>query len=121
MLGHTWYIQYMLNQLYALGKTKVDLTDVETIISDTLEEENVTYKTYCELISKGKLKLLRSIAKEQKVTAPFENGFMQRNGYSSQSISKFFHFFPKNSFSFQKNHVLLHCVSIKAFILLIFK
>jgi len=85
MLGHTWYIQCVLNQLYALGKTNVDLTDVETIISDTLEEENVTYKTYCELMSKGQLKLLRSIAKEQKVAAPFENGFMQRNDLSAPS------------------------------------
>jgi AAA+ ATPase superfamily predicted ATPase len=85
MLGHTWYIQNILNQLYTLGKPEVSLDDVENIITDTLVEENATYKTYCELISKGQLKLLRSIAKEKKVVAPFENGFMQKNDLTAPS------------------------------------
>jgi hypothetical protein len=85
MLGHTWYIQYILNQLYALEKTKVSIHDVENIITDTLVEENATYKTYCELISKGQLKLLRSIANEKKVVLPFENGFMKKYELSAPS------------------------------------
>jgi AAA+ ATPase superfamily predicted ATPase len=85
MLGHTWYIQSILNQLYGLGKSKLTSSDVETIIADTLEEENATYKTYCELISRGQLKLLRSIAKEKQIVAPFENGFMRKYELSAPS------------------------------------
>jgi len=85
MLGHTWYIQNIMNQLYALNKQTVDFVDVETIITETLKEENATYKTYCELISKGQLKLLSAIAKEKTVTALFENGFMQKYGLSAPS------------------------------------
>jgi len=85
MLGHTWYVQYILNQLYSLEKTKVSFDDVEKIITNTLEEENATYKTYCELISKGQLKLLRGIANEKNVVAPFENGFMKKNELAAPS------------------------------------
>jgi len=85
MLGHTWYIQIILNQLYTLKKSKIFLDDVETIIAEILMEENATYKTYCELISKGQLKLLIAIAKEKKVTAPYENGFMQKYQLSAPS------------------------------------
>jgi len=85
MLGHTWYIQYLLNQLYALQKDMVTFNDVEAIIAETLEEENATYKTYCGLISKGQLRLLNAIAKEKKVVTPFENGFMQKYELSALS------------------------------------
>jgi AAA+ ATPase superfamily predicted ATPase len=85
MLGHTWYIQNIMNQLYALNKSKVTSADVETIITDILEEENATYKTYCELISRGQLKLLKSIAHEKQIVAPFENGFMKKHELSAPS------------------------------------
>jgi len=85
MLGHTWYIQYLLNQLYALEKRTVTFHDVEAIITNALEEENATYKTYCDLISRGQLRLLTSIAQEKKVLTPFENGFMKKHELSAPS------------------------------------
>jgi len=85
MLGHTWYIQYILNQLYALNKQTITFHDVEAIVADTLEEENATYKTYCGLISRGQLKLLRGIAQEKSVFTPFENGFMKKHELSAPS------------------------------------
>ena len=88
MLGHTWYIQYIMNQLYTLNKKTIDRNDVQTIINETLVEETATYKTYCELISKGQLRLLTAIANEGKVVSPFENGFMKKHELSAPSSVK---------------------------------
>ena len=53
-----------------------------------LEEENVTYKTYCELIPKGQLRLLRAIAREKKVYEPYESVFMKKYDLTAVSSVK---------------------------------
>ena len=67
VLGHTWYIQMLLNQLYALPQKIYSEADLNKIIVDILREENATYKTYCELLTKRQLRLLTAIAKERKI------------------------------------------------------
>jgi AAA+ ATPase superfamily predicted ATPase len=83
--GHTWYVQFMLNQLFSLPAIGYTLQDVNLLIDDILQEENATFKTYCEVISKGQLNLLRAIAKEKKVTEPYDAGFMRRHHLTAPS------------------------------------
>jgi len=83
--GHTWYIQFVLNQLFAQTKSEYTENDISIIINDVLKEENSTYKTYCELISKGQLRLLRAIAIEEKVSEPYETSFMQKHALTAPS------------------------------------
>jgi len=52
------------------------------------QNKNATYKTYCEMITKGQLILLRAIAKEQNVKMPFEHAFMQKHGLKAASSVK---------------------------------
>ena len=85
MSGHTWYIQLLLNQLFALQKNNYSVSDVEYLIDDILEEENATFKTYCEIITKGQLQLLKAIAVEKKVSEPFEAGFMKKHNLTAPS------------------------------------
>lgn len=84
-LGHTWYIQTILNHLFSINKTQYDITDVENIINEILEEENATYKTYCEIITKGQLRLLIAIAKEEILSSPFDASFIKRNNLTAVS------------------------------------
>ena len=42
----------LLNQLYALPLKTYSEADLNKIIADILKEENATYKTYCELLTK---------------------------------------------------------------------
>ena len=86
--GHTWYIQLVLNLLFALNKSSYSLQNAKDVIDGILQEESATYKTYCEMITKGQLNLLRAIAKEQNVTAPFEQAFMQKHGLKAVSSVK---------------------------------
>jgi len=88
LMGHTWYIQFVLNQLFSLSKTEYTEQDVTAIISDVLQEENATYKTYCEVISKGQLRLLKAIAIEKKVSEPYESTFMLKHGLTAPSSVK---------------------------------
>ncbi len=88
MMGHTWYVQYLLNQLFSLSKSEYTVQDVNDLLEDILQEENATFKTYCEVISKGQLRLLRAIANEKKVSEPFEANFMRTYNLTAASSVK---------------------------------
>jgi len=83
--GHTWYVQLILNKLFALNKNHCSVQDVEILINEILEEENATFKTYCEIITKGQLRLLKAIAVERKVSEPFEANFIRRHNLTAPS------------------------------------
>ncbi len=85
MLGHTWYIQFILNQLYALPRKKYEETDLNKILAGVLEEENATYKTYCELLTKGQLRVLTAIAKERKINMLTHSGFLKKHNLTAAS------------------------------------
>jgi hypothetical protein len=85
MSGHTWYIQLVLNQLFSLSQDSYSPQDVEALIAEILEEENATFKTYCEIITKGQLRLLKAIAAEKKVSGLFESEFMKKYGLTAPS------------------------------------
>ncbi|MDR3308523.1 MAG: ATP-binding protein [Tannerella sp.] len=88
LFGHTWYMQFILNELYSLSQTSYSTADVDELIRDVLQEETATYKTYCETISKGQLRLLKAIAKERKLAKPFDSDFMRRYALTAPSSVK---------------------------------
>jgi AAA+ ATPase superfamily predicted ATPase len=88
VLGHTWYIQFILNQLFALPQKEYTERDVQGVISSVLQEENATYKTYCELLTKGQLRVLTAIAKERKIATPFQSAFIQKHHLTATSSIK---------------------------------
>jgi AAA+ ATPase superfamily predicted ATPase len=88
VLGHTWYVQFILNQLFSINKIEPQQQDIELIIDDILQEENATFKTYCEVITAGQLRVLRAIAKEHKVSAPYEATFMRKHNLTAVSSVK---------------------------------
>ncbi len=86
--GHTWYVQLILNLLFAMDRTSYSEQNAKEAINGILQEENATYKTYCEMITKGQLCLLRAIAKEHRVESPYEYSFMQKHGLKAASSVK---------------------------------
>ena len=85
MFGHTWYIQIILNYLFSSKTNTYTEQTVNEIVCDILEEENATYKTYCEMITKGQLRVLRAIAAERRVAEPFEHNFMKKHSLTAAS------------------------------------
>ena len=88
VLGHTWYMQLILNQLYSLPQKKYSETDLNRIVANVLEEENATYKTYCELLTKGQLRVLTAIAKEHKVATLTHSDFLKKHKLTAASSVK---------------------------------
>lgn len=88
MMGHTWYVQYLFNQLFSLTQNEYSKLDVNKLIAEILQEENATFKTYCEVISKGQLRLLKAIATEKKVSVPYEANFMRKYNLTAPSSVK---------------------------------
>lgn len=88
LFGHTWYIQYVLNQLYSIDQSIYTISDVISLINSILEEKNATYKTYCEMITKGQLKVLIAIAKEKKVKSPYDHQFLKKHNLTAVSSVK---------------------------------
>lgn len=88
MMGHTWYIQFMLNQLFTLPTSEYSKHDVNFLIGEILQEEDATFKTYCEVISKGQLRLLTAIAFENKVSEPFKTTFIHTYNLTAPSSVK---------------------------------
>ena len=88
MFGHTWYIQLILNHLFASKLKGYTEQNVNEILNNILEEENATYKTYCEMLTKGQLRLLKSIAIEHKVVQPFEQNYMKKHLLTAPSSVK---------------------------------
>ena len=68
----------LLNQLYALPLKIYSEVNLKKIIADILKEENATYKTYCELLTKGQLRILTAIAKEGKINELTSSEFLKK-------------------------------------------
>ena len=88
VLGHTWYIQFILNQLYALPQKEYSEIDLSKIVTNVLEGENATYKTYCELLTKGQLRVLQAIAKERKIATLTHSEFLKKHNLVAASSVK---------------------------------
>lgn len=86
--GYTYYIQDIMNRLYAMPCTLVTKEHLMKVYHDIKMEGEVVYKDYCELMARGQLKLLRAIAREDIVQKPHEQAFMQRNRLAAVSSVK---------------------------------
>jgi len=62
--------------------------DLNRIISDVLKEENATYKTFCELLTKGQLRVLTAIAKERKIESLTSSDFIKKYNLTAASSIK---------------------------------
>jgi AAA+ ATPase superfamily predicted ATPase len=88
LYGHTWYIQMVLNHLYQMTTGEATERLVDDVTESILEEENATYKTYCESITKVQLSVLKAIASDGLVSQPFNADFMRRHNLSALSSIK---------------------------------
>ncbi len=85
LFRHTWYIQSVMNRLYA---SQVELITTETIqqtISKLVQENQFVYQNYCGLLAPNQLRVLRAIAKEGEVTEPSAQEFIAKYRLSASS------------------------------------
>lgn len=86
--GYTYYIQDILNRLYALPDKSIKMEHLLGVYGNIKKEGEVVYKDYCDLMARGQIKLLRAIAQEDYVKKPHEQAFMQRHKLTAVSSVK---------------------------------
>jgi hypothetical protein len=77
MDGHTWYVQYLLNRLYALPYKKFDAGVLRELVSEILKEDEYSYQTYYRMLTANQLQLLKAIANAGFVTEINSSSFIK--------------------------------------------
>ncbi|MCQ2342310.1 MAG: ATP-binding protein [Paludibacteraceae bacterium] len=83
--AHTWYIQAVLNRLYAMDVEQITIEIVQQCISNLIEENQFTYQNYCALLVTNQLRVLQAIAKERIVKEPNKQEFLNKYALSAGS------------------------------------
>jgi len=83
---HTFYTQYLCNYLFALTKKSIKLTDVQFSIKEIFLQNESIYYQYKNLLTEAQWKLLRAIAKEDRLTNPHSRGFIEKYKLGTSSM-----------------------------------
>jgi uncharacterized protein len=73
---HTWYTQMLCNRLFQ-QYSHVTLADVKIELINILEEMEITFYRFRQILPRGQWELLKAVGKEEKVFKPTANEFMQ--------------------------------------------
>lgn len=85
VMGHTWYVQYWLNQAYERSAKTIDLTEAKQTLGNILEDEDDNFYGYVNLLTEAQRRILIAIAKERTVTEPYAVDFIKRYDLPSTS------------------------------------
>lgn len=86
--GHTYYVQYMCNRLYALHKAHIDCTLVNQTIYKILKQRENSYLERRNLLTKGQWNFLKAIACEGVMTKPTSSAFLNKYSLGAPSSAK---------------------------------
>lgn len=76
--GHTWYVQTILNRLYAMYDEVETVAQANRSVKDVIDENTVTYETLTAMLPDKQLSLLKAIAKEGAVHTPNNGSFITK-------------------------------------------
>lgn len=86
--GVTWNVQVMLNRLYE--RRQAERTDVQTVVSELLQEKSWEYAALLKSLPAGVVRLLKAVARARCVKEPTSAAFLSENalrGASSVRLS----------------------------------
>ena len=83
---HTFYTQYFCNNLFATNKAAITLADSLEIAREILIINENTFYQYRNLLTSTQWKLLRGIARKERLYQPNAKDFISENNLGSPSI-----------------------------------
>lgn len=83
--GHTWYMQSVLNQLYAESKDVTTTEQIDQAFHQLVMSNDGYYETILTLLPEKQQTLLAAIASEGEVSTPTSGQFVSRYGLTSAS------------------------------------
>ena len=78
MDGHTWYVQYLLNRLYALPYKKLDSDMLREMMTEILKENEYAFLTYYRMLTANQAQLLKAIAHKGTVAEINASSFIKQ-------------------------------------------
>lgn len=88
MEGQTWYVQAVMNKLYANQEGNITERDANKAIEELINEQEVAFQNYYYNLTSNQASLLLSIAKEQKVKSPMSQEFITKHRLPAVSSIK---------------------------------
>ena len=86
--NHTYFVQMVCNRLYASGKRKIKLTDIQQTCYKILKDQEVFFYQYRNLLSSQQWNVLKAISKEEKVYQLTGKEFLTKYKFSNASAVK---------------------------------
>ena len=86
--GVTWYVQSVLHAIYDHRERAVDSALVDEVVEELIEEQTLSYQSYCSWLTANQHALLRAIAAEGIVKAPLSQSFLKTHQLSAASSVK---------------------------------
>jgi AAA+ ATPase superfamily predicted ATPase len=83
--GHTWYVQYVLNQLFERSPRVYTMPTLEHVFELILWANNPIYQNYRNLLTPLQFEILRAIAKENKIKSPTSTDFLVKHRLGATS------------------------------------
>ena len=83
--GYTWYIQVVMNRLYAKQTRPVDEGLLLECVREVLRENEFYYQHLLQVYPRGQIKLVKAVAKEKKVKEVLSGAFIARYGLTAAS------------------------------------
>ncbi|PCJ28339.1 MAG: hypothetical protein COA97_01540 [Flavobacteriales bacterium] len=83
---HTFYTQYLCNQLFVKAGNEINLEKVKKIAADLLQLQEGKFYQYRSLLTPLQWKLLVGVAKETKLTQPHAKIFISEHQLGGASI-----------------------------------
>lgn len=83
--GHTWYIQSILNRLYAKKTERIDNSVVNECVNDILDELETIYQSNLTLLTNNQVELMKAIATEGCVKSVNANEFIKKHHLKTPS------------------------------------
>ena len=89
MDGQTWYLQAIMNRIYANHDVKViGQAEVDQAIEELIDENETAFENYYSSLTNNQSALLLAIARERQVKAPMANEFKRKHRLPALSSIK---------------------------------
>ena len=85
LVGHTWYVQVMLNRLYESRDSLISLNVIDDTLTRIVDENEATFQTFMRLVTPSQAKLLKAIANEKSVQQVLAQSFISRHHLGATS------------------------------------
>jgi AAA+ ATPase superfamily predicted ATPase len=83
--GHTWYVQYSLNQLFERSPRVYTMPTLERVFEIIVWNNNPIYQSYRDLLTTLQFDILKAVAKEGKVKSPTSADFISKHKLGATS------------------------------------